>query len=124
MAGLCWPILAYLGLTIAAMVRSGWNFEYPLDDVYIHLAMASEITRGGYGVNPGEIASAASSALYPMLLTPFPDTDLQRWLQYRAGEDGVDVADHAQWDAWLGGTYVSCEERMKNRRVIPLIRPE
>ena len=51
-------------------------------------------------------------------------TDLQRWLQYRAGEDGVDVADHAQWDAWLGGTYVSCEERMKNRRVIPLIRPE
>ncbi len=51
-------------------------------------------------------------------------TDLQRWLQYRAGEDGVDVADHAQWDAWLGGTHVPCEERMKGRRVIQLVKPE
>lgn len=51
-------------------------------------------------------------------------TDLQRWLQYRAGEDGVDVADHAQWDAWLGGTHVSCAERMKGRRVISLVKPE
>ena len=50
-------------------------------------------------------------------------TDLQRWLQYRAAEDGVDLADHAQWDAWLGGRHVSCEERMKNRRVIKLVDP-
>jgi hypothetical protein len=90
-------VLAYLGLTIAAMVRSGWNFEYPLDDVYIHLAMASEITRGGYGVNPGEIASAASSALYPMLLTPFPDTDLQRWLPVAWNVVGLATG------AWLWG---------------------
>ena len=50
-------------------------------------------------------------------------TDLQRWLQYRAGEDGVDVADHAQWDAWLGGKHVSCADRVKNRRVIRLVDP-
>ena len=28
---------------------------------------------------------------------------LQTWLQYRAGEDGVDLSDHALWDAWLKG---------------------
>ncbi|MEJ2060016.1 MAG: hypothetical protein P8Y64_05945 [Gammaproteobacteria bacterium] len=27
--------------------------------------------------------------------------DLQRYLQGRAGEDGVDVSLHAQWAAWL-----------------------
>ena len=26
---------------------------------------------------------------------------LQSWLQYRASEDGVDLSDHSQWDAWL-----------------------
>ena len=28
---------------------------------------------------------------------------LQTWLQYRAGEDGVNLADHAAWEAWLNG---------------------
>ena len=28
---------------------------------------------------------------------------LQTWLQYRAGQDGVDLADHAAWEAWLNG---------------------
>jgi hypothetical protein len=51
-------------------------------------------------------------------------TLLQSWLQYRAGQEGVDVADHAQWDAWLGGVHVSCEERMKGRRAIKLVEPE
>ena len=62
------------------MWKIGFAFEYPLDDPYIHLAMASEISKGGYGVNSGEIASAASSALFPLLLTPFADTDFQRFL--------------------------------------------
>lgn len=55
-------------------------FEYPLDDVYIHLAMARGIAEGTYGINPGEPASAASSVLYPLLLLPFPGTALQRLL--------------------------------------------
>ena len=46
---------------------------------------------------------------------------LQQWLQYRAGEDGIDVADHAQWDAWLGGEVVPCSERMAQRRVLNLV---
>ena len=55
-------------------------FEYPLDDVYIHLAIAQRIAGGTYGINPGEPASAASSALYPLLLAPFPGTGFQRLL--------------------------------------------
>ncbi len=55
-------------------------FEYPLDDVYIHLAVAEQIAAGGYGVNPGEYTSAASSPLYPVLLVPFAGTGVQVWL--------------------------------------------
>ncbi|GHE90173.1 hypothetical protein GCM10016455_08180 [Aliiroseovarius zhejiangensis] len=50
-------------------------FEYPLDDVYIHLAVAEQIAAGGYGVNPGEYTSAASSPIYPLLLVPFSGTE-------------------------------------------------
>ncbi|MEL6341852.1 MAG: hypothetical protein AAFV53_01880 [Myxococcota bacterium] len=45
---------------------------------------------------------------------------LQRWLQTIAGSQGVDVSDHAQWDAWLGNTIISCEERVADRTVIPI----
>ena len=73
-------LIAFGALQLAAMWKIGFAFEYPLDDPYIHLAMASEISKDGYGVNSGEIASAASSALFPLLLTPFADTDFQRFL--------------------------------------------
>jgi len=66
----------WLGL---AVLRAG-IFEYPLDDVYIHLSMAEGIARGTYGINPGEPASAASSVLYPLLLLPFPGSEFQRFL--------------------------------------------
>ncbi|MHA3976643.1 hypothetical protein ACW9UR_03065 [Halovulum sp. GXIMD14794] len=61
---------------LLATMRAG-EFTYPLDDVYIHLAIAENIAAGGYGVNPGEITSAGSSLLYPFLLTPFAGTGLQ-----------------------------------------------
>ncbi|MCB2152947.1 MAG: hypothetical protein KDE06_18660, partial [Rhodobacteraceae bacterium] len=76
-------------------------FEYPLDDVYIHLAMASGIMGGTYGINPGEPASAASSVLYPLLLLPFPGTGFQRMLPLLwnfAGLVGL---------AWLFGGFVA-----------------
>jgi hypothetical protein len=44
--------------------------------------------------------------------------DLQTQLQKQALAEGVDVADHGAWDAWLGNEVVSCESRVKNRRVI------
>lgn len=62
-----------------ALIRAG-VFEYPLDDVYIHLAVAEQIAAGGYGVNPGEYTSAASSPIYPFLLTAFAGTAAQAWL--------------------------------------------
>ena len=49
--------------------RTGFASIYSLDDPYIHLAVAEEILRGHYGVNPDEAASASSSILYPILLT-------------------------------------------------------
>ncbi len=55
-------------------------FEYPLDDVYIHLAVAEQIATGGYGVNRGEYSSAASSPLYPFLLTPLARSSFHAWL--------------------------------------------
>lgn len=53
---------------VAILIRTGGVFVYSLDDPYIHLAMADQIRVGGYGVNAGEAASAASSFIYPYLL--------------------------------------------------------
>jgi hypothetical protein len=43
--------------------------------------------------------------------------DLQTALQRRAQAEGVDVADHGAWDAWLGNEAVSCEVRVGARKV-------
>ena len=51
--------ISFVGLQALAFAYAG-VFEYPLDDVYIHLAMAEGISQGTYGVNPGVAASAAS----------------------------------------------------------------
>lgn len=73
--------LATLAIFVAvAMAQNGWVFEYPLDDVYIHLAMAEGIADGTYGINPGEPASASSSPLWPFLLVPFTGTAIERWM--------------------------------------------
>lgn len=55
-------------------------FDYPLDDPYIHLAIAEMIAQGGYGVNMQELSSPGSSALYPLLLLPFNGTDIHRFV--------------------------------------------
>ena len=67
-------------MQIAAAGKAGWVFEYPLDDPYIHLAMAEQIGQGGYGVNAGQMASAASSALWPLLLVPAAGAEWGRYL--------------------------------------------
>ena len=61
-------LLVAAGLLAAILAATRGVFSFTLDDPYIHLAMAEEIGRGGYGVNPGEPASASSSAIYPYLL--------------------------------------------------------
>ena len=42
--------------------------------------------------------------------------DLQTRLQKHAQNEGVDIADHGQWDTWLGNEAVSCEVRVAGRR--------
>ncbi len=44
--------------------------------------------------------------------------DLQAYLQARAGAEGVILADHAQWDHWLGNEAIPCEERLQDRRTL------
>jgi hypothetical protein len=44
--------------------------------------------------------------------------DLQRYLHQQAGAQGVDVADHGAWDAWLGNVPVSCAVRMEGRTTL------
>lgn len=57
-------------------------------------------------------------------LTEHPDLidtqfllDLQQSLQQMAQREGVDVADHGAWDAWLGNESTACDVRMQGRRV-------
>lgn len=88
---------AFAVLQLAAFLGAGGVFEYPLDDPYIHMAMAEQIARGGYGVNAGESAAAASSPLFPLLLTPLAGTGMQRYLPLFWNVVGLGAT------AWLWG---------------------
>lgn len=61
----------FLCVLSAIVMANHGHFTFSFDDPYIHLAMAEEILRGHYGINPAEPAAAASSILYPFLLAPF-----------------------------------------------------
>lgn len=90
-------VLAFLALLGAAFLNAGGVFEYPLDDPYIHMAMAEQMRAGGYGVNAGEYAAASSSPLYPVLLMPFAGEPAQRFLPVFWNFVGLVAA------AWLWG---------------------
>lgn len=65
----CAAPFALVGVVLTAiLVLNDGQFVYALDDVYIHLAMAENLLRGGFGINLDEAASASSSPLYPWLL--------------------------------------------------------
>ncbi|MCS6802885.1 MAG: hypothetical protein RMM58_11855 [Chloroflexota bacterium] len=80
---------AYLGSVALSLVialgLSGGRFAYSLDDPYIHLELARSIARGHYGVNPGEVSSPASSALWPFLLAPFAALGVEEFVPLVAG---------------------------------------
>ncbi|WP_291834611.1 hypothetical protein [Limimaricola sp.] len=93
--------LGWLALLICLTLwKLGGSFEYPLDDVYIHLAMADSLLRGEYGINPGENASAASSFLYPFLLAPFAVAPVERFAPLALNAAGL------AWACWLWGRLV------------------
>jgi hypothetical protein len=67
--------LALLALVAGAglLFQKAWidteTLVFPLDDAYIHLAVARTLAEtGSWGVNPGQFASASSSPLWTMLL--------------------------------------------------------
>jgi hypothetical protein len=69
-----------LFLFSACLLLTHGHFVYSLDDPYIHLALARNIARGGYGINPGQWAAPSSSILWPVLLTPFVNTPVAVWM--------------------------------------------
>ncbi|MBC7925970.1 MAG: hypothetical protein H7039_09975 [Bryobacteraceae bacterium] len=49
--------------------RTDWSFVYPLDDSYIHAALAKNIANHGlWGVTQYEFSSASSSLIWPLLI--------------------------------------------------------
>src|SRR5882762_8810665 len=72
-----WPAalasVALLALTAALIGRmramTEGHFVYPLDDSYIHMAMAKTLVRhGSWGLSPGQFEPASSSPLWTLLL--------------------------------------------------------
>lgn len=55
-------------LFVLVLRATGGVFGFTLDDPYIHLALASHILDGHYGINPNEAAAPSSSILFPFLL--------------------------------------------------------
>ncbi|MBS0565651.1 MAG: hypothetical protein JSR87_14620 [Proteobacteria bacterium] len=96
-------LAAFLGVEVLAALAAH-RFEYPLDDVYIHLAMAEGLARGHLGVNPGEAVAASSSILYPVLLMPFAGTEAQRLLPLLWNAAGL-VAGAALWGLCLAEAW-------------------
>ncbi len=60
--------LGILAILTRLLQLTDGHLIYSLDDPYIHLAVAENILRGGYGVNLSEPSSPSSSLLYPFLL--------------------------------------------------------
>ncbi|MCB1397222.1 MAG: hypothetical protein H6898_09565 [Rhodobacter sp.] len=72
-------MLAGVALLAGLIVARAGLLVYTLDDPYIHLALAEELLRGNYGINPGEHASPSSSMLYAPLLAPLLALGLGGW---------------------------------------------
>ena len=72
-------------LIVAAVFATIWHqtaghFTYTLDDTYIHMALAVQLSHGHYGINPGEPSSPSSSLLWPLLLVPFANKTFHLYL--------------------------------------------
>jgi hypothetical protein len=69
LTGLAIYAAATSAVLLAGLYLSGGHFVYPVDDVYIHMAVAKNVAAHGvWGVSPHEFSSATSSPLYILLL--------------------------------------------------------
>jgi hypothetical protein len=56
-------------LVISSTHRNGGDFTYPLDDTYIHLAVAKNLASDGvWGITPNHFTSCTSSVSWPLAL--------------------------------------------------------
>ncbi len=53
---------------------NGGVFTYSLDDAYIHLSLAQNISSGHYGINIGEHSAPSSSIIWPFFISLFAKT--------------------------------------------------
>jgi hypothetical protein len=63
-------LFSLLLVALTSMAYNQGHLGYSLDDPYIHLALAKNLARGHYGINPGEVCTPSSSILWPFLLVP------------------------------------------------------
>lgn len=78
--GPAWLLLAALSIQLGWMLAvNGGQLVFSIDDAYIHLALAENISVGHFGVNPTEASAPSSSIVWPLLLTPFASTPLGPW---------------------------------------------
>ena len=68
------PVTLFAGFVaitlLQILVFNDGVLVYDMDDPYIGYAVAEEIAKGNYGINPGEASSPASTILWPFLLAP------------------------------------------------------
>ena len=72
-------LLILCGQYVCIMYLNGGVFTYTLDDAYIHLSLAENISQGHYGINLGEFSSPSSSIVWPFLLSLFAGFS---WFEY------------------------------------------
>lgn len=99
-------LLVALTVSVRHVIQShtGGVFTYPLDDAYIHLAMARSIAdHGVYGVTPDAFSATSSSIVWPHLIAFFMKivksagarTELPLWLNVASGIGLLFAADFA-----------------------------
>lgn len=71
---------AYLLIVALVLVATRGEFTYTIDDSYIHLALAEQISHGHYGIGAVEFSSPSSSPLWPVLLAVTARLPFAEWM--------------------------------------------
>ncbi|MCA9786140.1 MAG: hypothetical protein KC488_06265, partial [Candidatus Cloacimonetes bacterium] len=65
---------------LGGLAASEWRLEYTLDDAWIHLQLAEQLSHGHMGLQPGQLSAPSSSPLWPFLLAPFAGSSFMHWI--------------------------------------------
>lgn len=73
-------VVLWLGGLLGGLALSGGQLAYTLDDAWIHLQLAEQLSHGHMGLQPGLLSAPSSSPLWPFLLVPFAGTTFTPWV--------------------------------------------